>query len=50
MAVIEHIAKLGAEMTDWRRADMDALPIVEANTFAHRSTHAGRMHACGPGR
>ena len=29
------------------RADMDALPIVEANTFAHRSTHAGRMHACG---
>jgi hippurate hydrolase len=29
------------------RADMDALPILEANTFAHRSTHAGRMHACG---
>jgi amidohydrolase len=29
------------------RADMDALPIVEANTFAHRSTHDGRMHACG---
>jgi amidohydrolase len=29
------------------RADMDALPIIEANTFAHRSTHAGRMHACG---
>jgi len=29
------------------RADMDALPIEEANTFAHRSTHAGRMHACG---
>ncbi len=29
------------------RADMDALPIVEANTFAHRSTQAGRMHACG---
>ncbi len=102
MAMIEHIAKLGAEMTHWRRdihahpelgfeelrtanivaeklagfglevhrgigktgvvgvlragssarsvglrADMDALPIVEANTFAHRSTHAGRMHACG---
>ena len=102
MAMIEHIAKLGAEMTRWRRdihahpelgfeelrtanivaeqlagfglevhrgigktgvvgvlragsstrsvglrADMDALPIVEANTFAHRSTHAGRMHACG---
>ena len=29
------------------RADMDCLPIEEANTFAHRSTHAGRMHACG---
>jgi hippurate hydrolase len=26
---------------------MDALPIQEANTFAHRSTHEGRMHACG---
>lgn len=29
------------------RADMDALPIQEANEFAHRSTYAGRMHACG---
>jgi amidohydrolase len=29
------------------RADMDALPIEEANTFAHRSTHKGVMHACG---
>jgi hippurate hydrolase len=29
------------------RADMDALPIQEANTFAHRSQHDGRMHACG---
>jgi hippurate hydrolase len=29
------------------RADMDALPIAEANDFAHRSRHAGRMHACG---
>ena len=102
MAVIERIAGLAQEMTDWRRdihahpelgfeelrtaeivatklagfglevhrgigktgvvgvlragsarrslglrADMDALPIVEANTFAHRSTRAGRMHACG---
>jgi len=29
------------------RADMDALPVQESNTFAHASTHAGRMHACG---
>jgi amidohydrolase len=29
------------------RADMDCLPIAEANTFAHRSKHQGRMHACG---
>ncbi len=29
------------------RADMDALPIIEENTFAHRSTHEGTMHACG---
>jgi len=29
------------------RADLDALPIREENTFAHRSTYDGRMHACG---
>jgi amidohydrolase len=29
------------------RADMDCLPILEGNDFAHRSRHAGRMHACG---
>jgi hippurate hydrolase len=29
------------------RADMDALPISERNTFAHASRHHGRMHACG---
>ncbi|WP_027285143.1 M20 aminoacylase family protein [Rubritepida flocculans] len=29
------------------RADMDALPMQEANGFAHASTHPGRMHACG---
>ncbi|WP_326535499.1 M20 aminoacylase family protein [Pseudorhodoferax sp.] len=29
------------------RADIDALPMQEFNTFAHASRHQGRMHACG---
>ncbi|WP_343596385.1 M20 aminoacylase family protein [Pseudomonas sp.] len=29
------------------RADMDALPMQEKNTFAHASQIPGRMHACG---
>ena len=29
------------------RADMDALPISEENTFDYRSAHPGCMHACG---
>jgi amidohydrolase len=29
------------------RADIDALPMQEGNTFAHASQHAGKMHACG---
>ncbi len=29
------------------RADMDALSMEEENTFAHKSVHPGKMHACG---
>ncbi len=29
------------------RADMDCLPMHEANTFEHKSRNEGRMHACG---
>ena len=42
------IAKAGtSERAIALRADMDALPMQEFNTFAHASQHPGKMHACG---
>jgi amidohydrolase len=40
-------AGAGGERAIGLRADMDALPVREANGFAHRSTVDGKMHACG---
>ncbi|EHP41641.1 amidohydrolase [Cupriavidus basilensis OR16] len=54
--VHRHIAKTGlvgtltvgnGRRTIGIRADLDALPIHEANTFAHASRNPGKMHACG---
>ena len=47
------VAKLEANGTKKKdiaiglRADFDALPIHEANSFAHKSINEGVMHACG---
>ncbi len=37
----------GKETTVGFRADMDALPVTEVNEVPYRSTHEGKMHACG---
>jgi hippurate hydrolase len=37
----------GSTRTIGLRADMDALPMGEENTFEHRSTVPDRMHGCG---
>ena len=38
---------LGSGKSIGLRADLDALPLTEHNTFDHASKHPGKMHACG---
>ncbi len=45
VAVIE--GSKGSGRSIGLRADIDALPVTEKNSFAHVSTHPGKMHACG---
>ena len=45
--VVGIIKKGSSERAIGLRADMDALPMQEVNTFPHASKHAGKMHACG---
>lgn len=45
--VVGTLRKGGGRRAIGLRADMDALPMPEKNTFPHASRHPGRMHACG---
>ena len=45
--VVGTLTKGGGNRAIGLRADLDALPIVEANTFEHVSKTPGVMHACG---
>ncbi|MEA5097126.1 MAG: M20 aminoacylase family protein, partial [Burkholderiaceae bacterium] len=45
--VVGVITGKGGGRTVGLRADIDALPMTELNTFAHASQHEGKMHACG---
>ena len=45
--VVGTLQRGGGNRSIGLRADLDALHIVEANDFEHRSTQPGVMHACG---
>lgn len=45
--VVGVLKKGNSERTIGLRADMDALKILEQNTFEYRSVDQGKMHACG---
>ena len=45
--VVGTLQRGGGNRSIGLRADLDALPIIEANDFEHRSTQPGVMHACG---
>lgn len=45
--VIGTLSRGGGNRAIGLRADLDALPIVEANQFEHVSKNPGIMHACG---
>jgi len=45
--IVASLHRPGSNRSIGLRADMDALPIAEANTFEHASRNKGVMHACG---
>lgn len=45
--IVATLTRGGSNRSVGLRADMDALPIREANDLPYASTHPGLMHACG---
>jgi amidohydrolase len=45
--IVATLHRPGSNRSIGLRADMDALPIAEANQFPHASRNPGVMHACG---